>query len=264
MRRALLLAGVATLALAGVAYAATTVTPRYILHGRLTPKRSGTPAHPVTVSGQLGWTVKTTPPGQRPPVVRGYHFYLQGLRANTNEFPACSTSKLNSTGPSGCARGSQIGTGELMVEVGPSSSTAITLTCRADVKLYNGGASTVVFYVYRGTEADACALPPPGFYTIVARLSRAHHGRDLVVNYSVPTAVRHPAPGLDAAVVSSTVTIDREQTTVKKRIGRRTRRERVGLLESVFCPHNHQRTLIGTFTSEDGHSRTSNAHIACT
>lgn len=266
MRKALLLAGIATLVLAGVTYAATTVTPKYILNGKVTPIRSGTAAHPVSISSQLGWTVTTSPPGQRPPVVQGYRFYITGVRANTNDFPACSSSTLNSTGPTTCRKGSLIGSGNLQVAFGPSATTTTAATCQADFDVFDGGGHTLLFYVFKGTEANACPLPPPGTFVVVVRLSKAHRGRDLVVDYSAPAALRHPGPGLDAAIVKATLSIRGKQTTVKKRVGSKTVKQRVGLLETTYCPSNHQRTVTGTFTPENAatQGRTATKHFACT
>lgn len=266
MRRALLLAGVCALALAGVAYAATTVTPKYILNAKITPKKSGTTTHPVSAGGQIGWTVTTSPPNQRPPVVQGYRITMQGMRAHPNDFPACSSSTLNSKGPSGCRKGSLIGAGNFLVAIGPSTTTTTSLTCQADLDLFNGGGHTLLFYVFKGPETNACPLPAPGFFVVVAKLSAAHHGRDLVTNYSVPAPLRHPANGFDAAVIRSTLTITARTTTVKKRIGGKTVKTRVGLFETTFCPVNHQRTITATFTPENAPTsgRTSTKHVACT
>ncbi len=263
MRRALVLAVVGTLALAGAAYAATTVTPKYILHAKVTPTKSGTPAHAVPVGSQLGFDVKTAPAGQRPPIVQGYRFYYQGIRANLKYFPVCSTSTLNSTGPSGCSKGSRIGTGSFTADLGPTTSTAISGSCLADMFIYNGGGNTLIFYVFKGTEPTACPLTSP--VTVVVRLSKAHHGRDLVENFSVPASLRHPLPGVDAAVIKATTTVNKVVIVKTTKFHGTKVSRRIGLFEAIYCPPNHKRNVQATFTPEGQATggRLATTHAAC-
>jgi hypothetical protein len=252
------------LALAGAAYAAT-VTPKYILHAKVSPTKSGTARHGVPIASQFGFNVTTAPPGQRPPVVQGYRFYFQGVRANLKYFHACSTSTLNSKGPSGCRAGSKIGTGSFTVALGPSASTTIAGTCVADLGIYNGGGNTLIFYVFKGTETNACPLPAPGEFTVVVRLSKAHKGRDMVQNFSVPTALRHPVTGVDAAVIKATTSVNKVTTVRTVRVGGRKVKRTIGLFESEYCPPNHQRNVQATFTPEGQatNGRLATAHVAC-
>jgi|GEM_PF-5599396 len=257
MRRILLLAVAGSLALAGAAYAATTVTPKYILHVTVRPKAGGSPAHPVPIGSTFAYTVRTSPPNQRPPVVSHYHIYWYGLQQNVRYFPVCSTSTLNSRGPSGCRSGSQVGSGYFMAAIGPSSTTSVSLTCRADIRVYNDGGRSLIFYVYRGAEANACPLTST--YTILVHLTPAHGGRDLAIDFAAPQALRHPAAGFDAAVVSSSITIQRRVRRVKVHGVSRM----IGLFASDYCPPNHERTILASFRAEDGHTRTASTHVAC-
>ncbi len=239
------------------------MSPKYILHAKVTPGKSGTPAHAVPIGSQLGFDVTTTPPGQRPPVVQGYRFYFQGVRANLKYFPVCPTSTLNSQGPSGCSKGSQIGTGSFTADVGPTVSTAISGTCVADMFIYNGGGNTAMFYVFKGTETNACPLTSP--VTVVVRLSKAHHGRDLVEDFSVPASIRHPAPGLDAAVINATTTVNKVVITKTTKVHGRKLRRRIGLFEAIYCPPNHKRNIQAMFTPEGQATggRLATTHVAC-
>jgi hypothetical protein len=258
MRRILLLAVVGSLVLAGAAYAAT-VTPIYILNARVAPMKSGTRAHGVPIASHLGWTVKTSPPNRRPPVVESYRIYLQGIRQNIKYFPVCSTSTLNSSGPGACAKGSQIGAGSFIAAIGPSNTDRVSLTCRVEMRLFNGGADNLILYVYTTMAAGQCALPPPHEFTITVGLFRAHGGRDLVEQFSVPMVLRHPASGVDAAVVSASINVAKRSKKV--RVGRRMKL--VGLFETDYCPPNHQRTVKVTFNPEQGRSKTATKHVAC-
>ncbi len=261
MRKVVLLAVAGSLALAGVAYAAT-VTPKYILNGKVTPAKSGTRTHALPIAAQFGWKVMTSPPKRRPPVVGSYRFVFQGIEQNVKYFPACSTSTLNSTGPSGCRKGSQIGTGSFTVAVGPSKNTAIAGTCTAELSVFNGGGNDIILYVYTKTgAARQCVLPPPGEFAIPVGLYHTHGTRDLVEQFDVPYALRHPAPGVDAAILTSSITIAKRSVVIKSH----GKKVVIGLFASEYCPPNHQRVIKGLFVPEHGPNigLYSNKHVAC-
>src|SRR2546423_1045059 len=81
--------------------------------------------------------------------------------APKNKFPACGTARLNdpTQGANTCPKGSQIGTGHFIAAVGPSTNSSISGTCRADVTVYNGGNHDLSYYVFKGPEKNACAVP---------------------------------------------------------------------------------------------------------
>lgn len=262
MRRVLLLAMAGCLALAGTAYAATVVSPRYILNGKITPMKSGTRSHAIPIATQFGWTVHTVPQHHRPPLVSSYRFYFQGVRQNVRYFPACSTSTLNSTGPSGCKKGSQIGHGSLTAALGLSRNTKIAGTCNAEISIFNGGGNDIILYIYTtATMAKQCPLPAPHEFAIPVGLYRAGGGRDLVEQFSVPYRLLHPTKGVDASVVSTSVMIARRAVVVR----RGHRNEVIGLFETDYCPPNHQRTVKGLFVPEHGPhiGHVATKHVAC-
>lgn len=261
MRRALLLAVLGAVLVAGVAVAAT--SPNYILSVKVTPKRSGTVAKPTTIGTTFAFKVSTVPAGRRPPVVRGFHITYEGVRENTRDFKGCSTSTLTNPqkGPSACPKGSKLGSGFFMAAVGPSAdTTTISLTCRVELSIYNGGNHNLILYVYAPTgKAGECPLPST--FAIVDRLTE--HKNTLVQNFSTPAALRHPATGEDVSVLSSSLTIAPTKARVAMKVGGKKVMRTVGLFESIACPINHQRQVEATFTEENGSGRLRTANVPC-
>jgi hypothetical protein len=256
MRKIPLVATLVALGLAGTAYAATVVTQVYVVSAKLT-KKSGTKAHPKPLAASIGYTVKPTPPGDRPNVVKTVVTTIAGVRVHPNAFPTCSTSKLNSGGPSTCPKGSQVGTGFLIAEVGLASDpSSKLLTCRVDLTVYNGGGNSLSYYVYSNpSHANECqsSQVKPIAFAVKAQLK----GTTLVQTVNVPFSVRHPGnnSSLDAATIQVSVTIPAKTRKLKGKT--------VGLTESVACPANHKRHVSLKFTSESGKSQTATANAAC-
>lgn len=270
MRKALVLALVGSLALAGVAVAA--VTNNYVVFGKVTPVKSGTVKHPMPIAAQIGWTVSTSPSGQRPNVVKTYNIFSQGIRASTNDFPACSSSTLTASGPSKCARGSQIGKGYFIVEAGPSSSqSAGNVTCRAETLLFNGGGNankgegTFILYVYKGAQVTGQPAPcpiPNNHQAVAILLSNSTSG--LHETFTTPFILRHPYNGVDAATVKSFVSLPAKSRTFSTRVNGHSVKKTVGLLETYSCPPNHQRQATIKFITESGTQTLSTGLTRCT
>jgi hypothetical protein len=152
-----------------------------------------------------------------------------------------------------CPKGSLVSTGYFNVAIGPSSSTSVTTTCRADLSIYNGGNHDLSYYVYKGPEKNACPITN-GKDAFSAGLKNTTKG--LVQTFTVPTELRHPATGFDAATTFATVTTPRH---VRKVNG-----HKVGLFEAIACPANHERQVKFKFTREDGTFRIATRLVPCT
>lgn len=266
MRKAVLLGVIGALTLSATAYGAVTITNVYVAHGNITPVKAGTKVHPVPIGGHVDFKVTTQPKGHRPNLIKTIQLRVQGIIQNTSRFPACGTARLNdpSQGPGTCPAGSKFATGFLMVDIskqGDQTSPPI-LTCRADVSLYNGGNATVSYYVYKGTEANACPLASNEAFD--AALTQTKRG--LVDSATFPQDLRHPTVAgvsYDAAVVQGSINISIVKKTVRVGKGKRAKRETIGLFASTSCPANHQRQVALTFLPENGNSRTVTRLVAC-
>lgn len=281
MRKALLLGGVLTLAFTGVAYAAFSNT--YIVNTKFTPVKSGTKKKPIPIGATLSFTVGTNPAGNRPAVIEKVATTISGIQENTNDFPICSSSRLLTAGegPSSCAKGSLVGSGYFVVEYGATSkpATSASSECSIQASLYNAGHHTLVLYIYRGTPQGGKPVcpAPTSPVTINVTLTKVRTG--LTASYTIPAALRHPAPGLDAVPVAATINIPvrsrivkvkgtraKTKTKSKRRSSKNRSRmttRRVGLFESIACPPNHERGTKFTFTLENGTSRSANRGYIC-
>lgn len=263
LRRTLLIAVIAAVGITGVAYAASKVTNHYVLKAKVTPTKSGTKQHPIPIATQISYTVSAVPKGDRPNVVKSEEVTIQGVQANTNDFKACDTSRLinPSEGPSTCPKGSQIGTGYFMAEIGPSSSQSskMEVTCRVDLTVFNGSNHKIIYYIYRKTaNKNECPATPNLPTTMVASLKQTNAG--LVQSFTIPEHVRHPTVAgsnvpMDSAPVSAVVNVPAATTTVKK--------HKIGLVESISCPTNHQRQIAITFKLENGSSHVATRLVPC-
>ena len=262
MRRVLLLAAVATLGVAGVAYGATSNT--YVLNAKVTPSKSGTKKSPTPIAFDFGFTAAGSPSGSRPAPVKGYKISLAGVQENTRLFKGCGTTTLSDKGPSGCPKGSQVGTGYLIVAIGATATPQTSTDCRAEATVFNGGNHNLTLYVYKGAQVAGqpapCAIPN-GHSAINIDLVSSANG--VSEQFSVPSSLLHPAAGLDASTVKSVLNSNAliTNTTVKVR-GKKLTRKR-GLLESIACPANHQRQVAATFTQEDGTVSTRTLLVHC-
>ena len=128
---ALALACAASLALASVASAATTAK----LNIKLSSSKAGTSKKPKAVKLNFDLAVDTddgtSPPTTKETVVS----FSKGIKFNSNIFPSCTLATLNSKGPSGCVKGSKVGTGSALALVGgspgepkPSTTEALKVT----------------------------------------------------------------------------------------------------------------------------------------
>src|SRR5436305_5887761 len=252
MRRILLRTLVSALALAGIAYAAASNT--YVVTASVTPTKSGTQSKPKPIRIGLGWAVSSTSAGQRPNTIAKYKINLQFVHENSNSFPGCSTSKLTSKGPSACPKGSQVGSGSLTTELGPSGNPSPNYQafCHAALGVFNGGANDLALYV---TPAKPGPCPIPSGHGVI-HVTLSSGGQGTTAQFTLPQFLRHPAANSDAVVTRANFSLPSKSKTVKKK--------QVGLFETYKCASNHQRQVAVTFTEESGFGRTSTDLVKCT
>ncbi len=268
MRRILLIATLVALGVAGTAYAATVITDVYVVKATITPKKSGTKAHPRPASETIAYSVKTTPAGDRPNTVQKVVVKIAGVQTHTNDFPTCSTSKLNSTGPSSCPKNSLVGSGFFIVEGGLASSPSSNIvTCRVELSIYNGGGNSLSYYIYpdpsRSNECTAAEGATPTAFAVGMK----EVGTTLVTTVNVPYSVRHPGgqSTADSAVIQTSETIPVKTTRLKgKKVhGKFVPGKKVAFGETIGCAPNHKRHVSITFTTESGKSETATANSPC-
>lgn len=262
MRRAVLLAMLIAVGVAGAAYAAGNVTNKYVINAKITPKKSGTAVHPVSIATSLSYTVGTSPSGRVPNTIKTEQITIQGVRGNTSDFPACGSSRLidPAEGPSTCPKGSRIGSGYFVAVIeksgsnNPSPPDALT-KCRVDLLVFNGSNHRLIYYLYlKSGQAGECPSTGTLPLTFTALLSETKSG-NAVQTFTLPQSVRHPLNGYDSRPVFASVTIPGETTKVKGK--------KVGLFQSTACPVNHERQIVIKFSGESGGSRTATRLVGC-
>lgn len=258
MRKVVLLALAIALGAAGAAYAA--ISNQYVITTfKVTPKKSGTKTHPVSIGTTVSYTVGTVPKGNNPAVIKSESITMQDVRADSDAFPTCSSSRLldSSQGPSTCPKRSQIGSGYFEADIYKAGTQPASpgTTCRVDLSVYNSGNNRATYYVYLKTgQAGECPNTGTLPVAITAKLSETKTG-NLVQTFTLPNVLRHPITGYNSVPTFATVTTKNQTIKVKGKT--------VGALESTGCPANHSRQVAIKFTLENGNSRTATRNAAC-
>ena len=165
MRRSLLVAVVAgALAVAGIAYAAVTVS----FNATASPNRAGKP------TGLFINIQSSDPAAPQPPIMTRILIKLQrGGKYNARRFNRCKLAVLQARGPKSCPKGSQIGTGTGVGRALP----VVEVQVNGRLTLFNGdrqgGRDTVLVYVFpdlgptfvtvckvSGGNTIDCSIPP--------------------------------------------------------------------------------------------------------
>jgi hypothetical protein len=107
---------------------------------------SGSQAHPrgVRLTTSFGWQGYS--PADRPTVKRIDLWFPRGSVYNGARYPVCALRKLNALGPSGCPRGSIMGSGT-------GTAYADTTITRPAITVVNGGANAVYLYTVLNNPA---------------------------------------------------------------------------------------------------------------
>ena len=203
MRRSLIgipLVAAGALALVAVAYAAVTVTFSVTAKPNKAKKPIG-----------LGVSILSSDPAApQPPIMNRIVIKLPAGKYNASKFPRCRLSTLQAKGPSGCPRGSKIGTGTGVGMARP----VVTDPVNGKLTLFNGtrrgGKDTVLVFV----------LPDLGpTFVSVGKVIRTSSGYTL--DFSVPPIKTLPSAP-DASVVSVKTKTPIKKIT-KRRHGKRTK-----------------------------------------
>lgn len=140
MRKLVVIALIGTLGCAGAAVAiASSGWPSVKVQATVTPNKAGTPSHPQGVRLTTAFHWQTLGASNQPIVTKFYVLFPKGSLYNGAHYPICSVGVLNSRGPTGCPKGSVMGSG-----VG--NAYADTVITHPHITVVNGGASKVYFY----------------------------------------------------------------------------------------------------------------------
>jgi len=176
-----LVAGIGLLVLAQVAFGAVTVA----FNASVSPAKAG---KPTGLNTHIAASDSAAP---QPPIMNRIVIKLNaGGQYNGSKFPKCTTSILQSKGPSGCPKGSKIGSGSGVGYAKP----VVTDPVNAKLTIFNGGNTILVF-----------VLPDlgPTFVTVGKIIHKKDGPFDYTLDFTIP-----PIKTLPSAPDASVGTVD--------------------------------------------------------
>lgn len=245
----------AVLAVAGVAFASNT----YTTTGSITPVKSGTKKAPKAVKTVFKFNVGTTD-NTRPSIIVTYSIKFGGLKSFGKKFKNCSFAQVTAAaGPASACSKALVGTGNIENQLGGDTDTAAAnqLACHVDLREYNLPNNHLALRLDGGPTNPKGACVASIASAIDAKFVPSSSGDSL--QFSVPTGLQHPIPGLSNAVVETASTISAKTTKIT--IGKK--KVKVGLLSSVSCPKSKKRPITVTYTAADGSKTHSSATTPC-
>lgn len=225
---------VVLLAAVAVALAANTQS----LDTKISSTRSGTKAKPKIVSLTTTVTTGTTDGSKPSPSTKVVLIVPEGIQLNFGLFKKCSKATLESVGPDGCVKGSQVGSGSSTVDARPVIPTDL----KAVVTAFSGGPDKLELYA----KAD---VGQP--IVIEGKLTKSG-SRKKKLTFKVPPLPTVPGSP-NASIKEFIVKLD---ATVRKS-GRKR-----GVIETTKCPGGKWKTL-GEFDFESGEHLTASDVIRC-
>lgn len=259
MRKArfIVVAVIAALGIASVAYAATTNT--YTVNGTVSGKK-GTKKKPVPIQLSFGYSVRSAEgDAVRPDVVQKYAITFEGGRVNTSIVPGCSEAQVTAAKSTNvCPKKSIIGRGSVEAVAGAAGDqTDQGIKCHLDLTILNGkGKNKATLYLHGATNNPngPCAVPID--QGIDGKYTQTKKG--VTLSFTVPDPLLHQLNGaLDVSVKDVTSKINKVTKTVKKK----GKKVKVGYYESFGCKGKN---VVVTFTKEDGTTAQASAPQKCT
>ena len=259
MKKVSLLAVLALLAMSALAYAQVAQDNVYAVSGKVAPSKSGTPKKPTPVGLSFGFTVNEAN-GRRPASIQKYAIKFDGLVANTNKFPTCTFTQINSAGnPNACKSGSLVGEGVIKAKAGNQANPDDqSVNCSQRLRVYNGGKNKLVLFINGSPtetnpdyQCDVEIAKP-----IDASLVRSGSGKNLAtsLNFTLPPELIN---NLGLAIAVKDV-----RSTIKK-LTKKTSVRTYGFFESVGGCKQSKRAITVTFTDTQGLSEKSQRTVAC-
>jgi len=231
--RGLAMLAMAVAAVFGFSAVAQATTLKGTLTIKLSPGGAGTSKKPkgqtLNYRIQLGTDDGTSPPTTKDTTVS----FGKGIRFNASKFPSCTLETLNSKGPSGCAKGSKVGTGSATALVGGSpGEPAPTTTETLKVTAFNGpGGKKYLLYL----DGDSPAVIKQA---IEGTLQTAPGDFGYSLTVIIPPNLQQPVPGLFAPLVDFSVktggTLTKTKTVRKK--GKKVKvKTKINYIETIGC-----------------------------
>lgn len=232
MRKTLIAACVAALALvvAAVAMAATTHSQKY--DATISPSKSGTAKKPKPVTLGVHLTGSTSDGSVPPASKHVVTFFGRGIVLNGAPFKSCTLATLNDAnkGPSACPSDSKIGGGTATAHIGnDAGGPNETLT----VTIFNGPKGKTVNFYLKGTDPIALTA---AFAAKIIKISSGKFGYKLDV--TIPKSLYNPVEGVYTPLTDFNVKIK----AIKRVAGKQ-----VSLVSTTSCPKSKKWPFKGTW-----------------
>jgi hypothetical protein len=207
LRRIAVLAGLALLVFAGVAWAVTD-TVSYTA----TIKKAGggskpTAKKPVNISYTGTLHIDTDPTGQQPdvgPITTVY--FAKGIKENAVHFPSCTVTDIDgkSTFPAKCNK-AVVGTGTSTAYAGsPGGDKTQSIKEDLTVKAVNGNKGKQILLVVNSTPSAPVAITNR---VVPGDLGAGSGPYGYTVKFTIPADLQEPVPGVKVALTDFVVTI---------------------------------------------------------
>jgi len=209
-----------------------------------TSSGAGSKTKPLAV-GELEHLQANAPAGDRAAPLTNIKVTIYGAQLNGKLFPKCTDSMIEANQTkfdAACPSGSRIGSGPVHALLGPPTnpSQSAGITCDTVLHVYNGGATTQVFFFTEPNPQNCGGLRTGATKPYDGHISR--QGNNLVVNVPLPkdisTQVPNAAVGFYGSLITETLTFPR-----KVAHGR-------GYMEFIGCK-NGKRPWSVTYTAQD-------------
>lgn len=237
------------LVVTAAAFAAVAQQNTYSVTASTSPTKAGTKKKPIPISLTFNYKVGEAN-GQRPAVVNQYKIGFDGVKVTQTGLPTCTATQLNNAqSDSGCPAGSVVGQGTVNNMVGPTSDpTNSPGNCTLALKLYNGDAGHVALWLTGTCVGTAVHNAIDGQYVKSGTMS--------VLQFTVPSPLLHPIPGLDNSVTNVSSKIN------KISVGKGSKK--TGYYSSVGSCKKHKRLVQVTFVTEANSTSPSTSTVAKT
>jgi hypothetical protein len=212
---------------------------------KASPTKAGTKKAPKNASLDVT-TTTTNKDGSQPPVVsKAVIYFPKGFEFNGKYFKSCTAAILDAKGPSGCPKGSKVGTGNAEAMAGTDKFPP------AVIDAFNGpGGKKIELYL---------TIPSIGLaQTIEGSISKATGAFAYKLTVPIPENIQQPIPNMFVSLTRFNTKV--KATTVAK-VGKKKRK--VGYVETVSCPKTRKWNFKGVFTTRDGQTMTATSSQAC-
>lgn len=243
------IAVVTALAALGIAAVAHAVTNTYTFSGSVSPSKAGTKKKPKPVGIKFTLGVGETT-GQRPATIKSVEIAIPNGKVNSKPFPKCTVATLTSSGPSGCPKGSQVGSGRIQSVAGQSSDPADkSLGCLVDAKAFNAAGGHLLLHV--AAVPGQCAIP--GLQkTIDATLKTT--GTTTKLAFTIPPDLVHPIAGVDNVPISIAGSV--------KKLTKKVKGKKVPFIASTGCSGG-KHVIKAKITLENGTVEQASGSVNC-